>query len=388
MACWGCFFGFVPTDQVWVSSSAALLVQILSPHLDVAPDPRELKYGVGISWFTPPHSRFGAIQRLLPSQVINLHTGGIQPRLLMPPIDPTCSYDTLLELLQASFVTAVQRLARVTDDLWLGLTAGYDSRLFLAIAHAANVNVKPFTRLAPRVTVADRLLPPQLTRTLGYPHVFLRGHSVKDQAERRRLVADHSGGHVSAGDAEPFITGVRDGLRGIAFGGHGFAIASGFADLRQLPASCEAPDIGAAQIAQLFGEPLTSTTTAGLQAWLEWVLDHPQDHLDWRDRFFLEQRQAGWLSSKEQIYDLTPLERFPILNSAWNYALLLSIPEPKRLGSLVQVALLQTLAPPLLNVPFNPPDTYFGLLRAAWAKFPDDPRYLSRKIREQLNRLF
>lgn len=88
-----------------------------------------------------------------------------------------------------------------------------------------------------------------------------------------------------------------------------------------------------------------STEVAGIREWLQWAIANPQEHLDWRDRFFIEQRQAGWLSSKEQLYDLTKLERFPILNAARNYALLLGLEESQRLGSLVQVELLRRLNP-------------------------------------------
>ena len=54
------------------------------------------------------------------------------------------------------------------------------------------------------------------------------------------------------------------------------------------------------------------------------------------------------------------LERFPVLNAARNYSLLLSLQQSQRLGSLVQVELIRQLAPELLKYPCNPPDEYFG----------------------------
>ena len=196
----------------------------------------------------------------------------------------------------------------------------------LALCSHASVDVLPFTRISARTAVADRLLPPQLARDCGYAHTIMRHRQYFP--DRAALVVEHSAGHVSPGDAEPFISGIRDGMEGISFGGHGFAVASGFSNLRLLPATVDDARVGAEQIARLFQEPLSSTAALGLQEWLEWVLDHPQEHLDWRDRFFIEQRQAGWLGAKEQLYDLGRLERFPILNSALNYSLLLGVPEP------------------------------------------------------------
>jgi hypothetical protein len=114
-----------------------------------------------------------------------------------------------------------------------------------------------------------------------------------------------------------------------------------------------------------------------LAEWLAWAETYPQESLDWRDRFFLEQRQAGWLSAKEQVYDLNSLERFPLLNSAKIYSLLLSIPESQRLGSLVQIELLKQLAPELLKYPFNPSNNYFNVWLKIALRFRDYLKYIS-----------
>lgn len=377
----GCFYGSYQ-GQLWVSSSPVLIARLLFPNAFPITDSRLLRYEQGISWFTPPRSRFARINRLLPSQIIDLPTNRIQPRSLMPAIDGSRSYEETLELVKCSLMTTLKRLPQIHNQLWLGLTAGYDSRLMLALSRAAGIDVKPFTRIAVRMSVADRLLPPQLAQDCGYDHFFVQGRF--SSLDRKPLVAAHTAGHVSDGDAEPFLKGIRDEFEGIFFGGHGFSVASGFAGLRQLPATCENPEIAAKQIAQVFQEPGNSSATAGLQEWLAWVLDHPQENLDWRDRIFIEQRQAGWLSSKEQLYDLNNLERFPILNASRTYALLLGLEEEQRLGSLVQMDLIEQIAPDLLKYPFNPDDLYFGFWQALKAKSADAPQYLLKKLKRKL----
>ena len=227
------------------------------------------------------------------------------------------------------------------------------------------------------MSVADRLLPPQLANICGYPHTFL--YRKQRFPERQALVDAHSGKHISAGDAEPFVRGDRDLLKGIAFGGHGLSIASGFYQLRDLPAILNNATEGAQQITALFQEPPTSTATKGLQEWLTWILAHPESNLDWRDRFFLEQRQAGWLGTKEQVYDLANVERFPILNCAYLYSLFLSIPAEQRLGSQIQITLLHRLSPDLMTYPFNPSDFYFGLWQIVTTKANNLPAYLLGK---------
>jgi hypothetical protein len=114
------------------------------------------------------------------------------------------------------------------------------------------------------------------------------------------------------------------------------------------------------------------------------VIQHPQPHLDWRDRFFIEQRQAGWLSAKEQVYDLADLERFPILNSARLYSILLSVREDERLDSKLQAALIQQVAPELCHYPFNPKDAEFGWHQVVRAKATDYPAYLLLKVTRPL----
>ena len=54
----GCFYGRDADQQVWVSSSPALLANLVLSGTDRTIDPRSLVYEQGISWFPPPRSRF------------------------------------------------------------------------------------------------------------------------------------------------------------------------------------------------------------------------------------------------------------------------------------------------------------------------------------------
>ncbi|MGK7910097.1 MAG: hypothetical protein AB4050_01235 [Synechococcus sp.] len=378
----GCLFGRTNSADFWASSSPTLLNHLLFGDGPPLPDRRELHYQVGISWFTPPRTKLPGITRLLPSQVLNLRQQEVVARPLMPDIERDWSEDDAIAEISTRLVTTVKRLASFHQPLWLGLTAGYDSRLMLALCAHASVDVLPFTRISARTAVADRLLPPQLARDCGYTHTIMRHREFS--SERAALVIKHSAGHVSPGDADPFINGIRDEMEGISFGGHGFAVASGFSNLRLLPSSVTGAEVGAEQLARLFQEPLSSSAVIGLQEWLEWVLKHPQEHLDWRDRFFIEQRQAGWLAAKEQLYDLGRLERFPILNSALNYSLLLSFPEAARLGSRIQEKIIHRIAPTLSQYPFNQKDSDIGLVKLLIATSGDAPYYLFRKLKYRL----
>lgn len=384
----GCLYGEDSKGQVWASSSVALLAQIL--FTDGAPvvDRRQLKYQVGISWYTPPCSRFEGISQLLPSQLLDLRSGEIQPRSLMPEIHLDRDYEDILEEIQQVLVTTLKKLAQITPDLRLGLTAGYDSRSILALSRIAGIKIQPFTRVTARMSVADMIIPPKLAKECGYNHAFIRNSKRKCNPERNKLAKEHTAGHISKGDAEPFISGVRDSLKGISIGGHGFEVAKSFVNLPILPKILPNAEVGAIMIAQLFREPKNSTATAGLEEWLNWVVENPQENLNWRDRFYIEQRQAGWLSCKEQLYDLNDFSRFPILNSAYLYSLFLSIKEEKRFASKIQIDLIDKIAPQLNQYPFNPPDSYFNRLVVVTSKAKKDfPKYILTKLRKILQEL-
>jgi hypothetical protein len=376
----GCFYGTTSDKQTWVSSSPSLLAQILSPDALPVAVPEVLRYTIGISWFPPPYSRFVGVYRLLPSQVIELKEGSIRSRSLLSPIDPCLGYDKTLELLNNSLVTALKRLPIGKSKLWVGLSAGVDSRLVFALAHSAGIDIVPFTRLSARMPIADRLLSPKLAQKLGYKHIFLKGR--KRNSDRKHLVAEHTGGHVSIGDAEPFMQSVRDSLEGISVGGWCFEVGKAFWR-NELPDTLDDLEICAQQIAQLLKEPLNSMMMVRMRDWLEWVKKNPQENLDWRDQFFIEQRLAGWQSSKEQLYDLTKTERIPIINAARNYALMLSLEESCRVDSLHQVDLISRAVPQLSKYPYNPPNNYFGTLvviKAIAIKFFKNPLSFYKKV--------
>lgn len=124
---------------------------------------------------------------------------------------------------------------------------------------------------------------------------------------------------------------------------------------------------------------------------LKWVALMSQTSLDWRDRYYIEQRLAGWQSSKEQVYDLRAQERFPVINCARNYALMLSLPEVWRSEGRYQAELIRRTIPALLKDVINPDDWHFGIgpaLADIVGKSRGDPLYPARRIVRGLRRLY
>lgn len=356
----GVIYGHASDGSLWVSSSAALLAEHALAHKAPLADDRRLQYEQGLSWFPPPATRHAALSRLLPSQALDIQRGKAMPRAWLPTISASDPHNGGIAWLGQALRAVLQNLTTCGGGpVHLGLTAGYDSRLMLAIALAADLPIHSFTRRTKRMSLADRFIPPQLVAGSGIPHQFLPEGSIATGMET--LLKTHALDMVSRGDAAPLLRDGRASLNGINIGGHGFAIASGFANWRNLPDTLPETDLAVPLILDVINEPRRSPAATGLRDWVEWVQATPVPGLDWRDRMFIEQRQAGWLAAKEQLYDVKSLERFPILNSAEIYAGLLSIPEADRKGSKVQEQLIRMIYPPLSAAPYNPPDWRYAL---------------------------
>jgi hypothetical protein len=367
----GCLHGRGDDGALLATSSPALGRRIGRAQPRATRDARTLRHERGVSWTPPPLTRLEGLRRLLPSQSLDLATGEVRPRRLVPPLRPE-GLDAVAARLAARLATALGHLA-AEGPPHLGLTGGADSRVLLAVAVAAGVPVRTFTRHTSRMSVADRVLPPRLAAAAGMPHeVHLDRPPTGD---RHTMLEAHCGGGVSAGDALPFLAGTRDALSGLLVGGHGFALATGFGGWHGLP---PAP-VPADRLARFLGEPPDGPAAAGLAAWLDWIARAPEAEMDWRDRLYVEQRAAGWLAAKEQVYDMQDAERVPLLNGAAIHADLLSAPVAQRRAGALQAAMVARAAPALAAFPANPPD---------WRHLREAPAHalhgMARRLRARL----
>ena len=171
----------------------------------------------------------------------------------------------------------------------------------------------------------------------------------------------HTAGHVGPGDAAPFVRGDRAGLTGVMLGGWGSAIGREF---RWLPASTDDPLAEREPLLRALRLSPGSPTGSAMLEWLQWVAATPTEQVELRDRVTIEQRHAGWLSAKEQLYDLDLVERVHILNAHRIVGLLLSLPEEARVSRRWQYELVERLAPELSVYPCNPHAVLFGLAPA------------------------
>ncbi len=358
----GCFYGDVDGELV-LASSAGVMAGLLG---DKARFRRRLMHEAGLDWYPLPGSGLKGVRRLLPTQVLDPtrrpgEEGFLTFRRPFPPLLPGFDYELALERMEGILVSAIRGLHRATGrPLLLQLTAGYDTRLLLAAARRAEVSFSTFTFDHPDLTPADRKLPPKLALLAGVEHRMIEAGPI--DRTRVRDHARHTGGHSAALDGEFYANGAWDQVPADSIVLHGgvFEVARCFY-WSQIPPGLEPSDEDTA--ARLFGafrgelyNPLSHYDA--LKEWLDWVARTPEVApdltMDLRDRFYLEQRVAGWLSAIDQGVDLTGRQLFQVGNCQDFMAVALSLPVEVRRASRHHADLVRRMAPELMREPINP----------------------------------
>lgn len=345
--------------RVTASSSPALVTLAGSAPAVAAMGSRPLMHEAGLDWYPPPQSGLAGVRRLLPSQILMLPDGSVRPRPLYVPPGHDLGYEGTLARMESLLVTAVGNFERATGPLMLQLTAGYDTRLLLATVLRAGIEVETFTFRYPHMAASDQQIPPKLAEIAGFRHRLIPFGA--DDRRRKELFAQHTAGHTVGLDVEFFARGSWDALpEGTSvLNGGVFEVARGFYWGR-LPPGLDPADPGTAdRIFATFRGALHNGPShrAALAEWLAWVARVPVEGFDLRDRFYLEQRVAGWLSTLNQGIDLTGRQLVQPANCAAFLALALSLPPELRRISQHQADLVRRMAPELLRLPINPPES-------------------------------
>lgn len=343
--------------KVWISSSLCLLTDpALFPSL--SRKHRELIHNIGFDYDPPPLTCYEGIQKLLPTEHIELSTGKVHAVELASFPSETLTYAELLDAMTVNLTTSLKNLARnatTEERFWLPLTAGYDSRLLLALASNIGLPIKTFTQITKGMTKADRTYPPLLSRLVGAEHIFIRPQ--RESTQLRELFDRHSAAqalgvvdrHFYAKKQWAWVSELDVVLRGLCF-------ETGRCNYHRLfPPFLESSiSQRASLVMNAIGEKPTGYVLSSLAEYFSWLARWPQEKIDWRDRFYIEVRLAGWASCMEQALDLLPGTLFHCANSKKFYGLVLSVPIEKRCKSLHHVDIITRLCPALGKIPFNP----------------------------------
>ena len=379
----GCFYAFDNFSRVWISSSASIISSLSEVDAGGA-DSREITHGFGVEWYTPPASRYAKIHKLLPTRSLNARSGVTSARQVIRMKYRHLSYDAILERLMQLFSTTLTNALELTRSVWIPLTAGQDSRLLLAAAVFCDLPVRTVTQHYSLMSEADRSLPPQLAKAVGKSHL-----AVAENRFQKHLASEwdeHTAMHYREVDrflyAREQFSYCDEGdliLRGGCF-------ELGRCFYWDLFGESTQPTIE--DWSTWFLEDQRGSAVRGLVDWFESIGTSPQPGLDWRDRFYWEQRMAGWLSSGEQGLDLVPAEKLHPVNCVDAFELLLAIDPGIRSTGRHQLDLVSRMAPELAAFPYNPSGSALEKLPALGALIRQclrNPGYTRRLIRRKLS---
>jgi hypothetical protein len=371
----GCFYTTINGTR-WVSSSLAILQQIGG----FTPRPETLKHRTGMEWYPLPFTRFEGIYQLLPSQVLNLNTFHIEARKL-PGAIKGASYEEILAKLEEKVKHGLLNACRPDKRIFTQLTAGYDSRSVLATLHSLGIKAEAYTTESDHISHADATLPATLSKAAGYRHRYIkRGTFSKEKAA---LYDFHTAQNSADVDRIKFSEGQWDlfGKEDLVLRGSIFE-AGTYRIYHYLGADFTTASM--LKYAHLENCP-DSFAIKAFSEWMNWVCQTPTEGLDWRDRFYLEQRVAGWLSAIEQSLDLAEPERFTIANCHDILSLMLSPSVEKREARAYYLDLIGNMCPALLRYPFNPPDPKFKKLQKRLIRISKMPLpELYKKLKQKL----
>jgi hypothetical protein len=222
---------------------------------------------------------------------------------------------------------------------------------------------------------ADLTLPPKLAEFAGFRHVLIRPGN-RDRGKEAMYAAHTSDGWADR-DKDFICRGQWDQFNetDIILRGAGMEVGCPRASRWHFSVPTENPwkVPPVEQILEEYGQDPIAPLAHALQEWRTWTEKTPHPEVDWRDRFYIEQRLGVWASSIEQELDLSPCDRVYLSNSGRYMSSVLQIPESIRQTSTHQVELIRRMAPVLLALPFNPRDS---LIR----RIPKSIRYRSRPL--------
>ena len=343
----GCYYK-KGTNGTEVSSVPGLITNAVQPDTF-----RLIKSG-GAEFYPPPDSGFHNVHKLLPSQVLNLKTGALSFRNLLCQA-PTLDYkETIAYLAQLLTTTLKNAFANnQQQNIILALTGGFDSRTLMAALNYCQLPYQTVTFHSPNIRPSDASIPKQLAQMCGKEHRLIKRNG--KNTDNWEKFNQHTSGHSVETDREYMLYQQFDELEGetdVLLRGGGFEVGRCAYYPWLPPESIDGAGISAIQKGN-------EAQGRSWHKWVEWVAQTPQVALDWRDRYYIEQRLAGWLACTEQALDIVNMPRMVPANSSLFYNVMLNLPKEVRKTKVQMTDLIGYMSPELLQVPINPPVNFY-----------------------------
>jgi hypothetical protein len=304
-----------------------------------------------VYWLPGNRTLYREVRVLLPNHVLDLQTGQVQRFWPNEPLPKGNHADVLARSLATlkGFMAAAQRRS---GGLSVPMTAGWDSRLVLAMSRPAASDLHCYTLIYPNQSRQNRdvAVPARLLRRLGLQHHLIEYPRNVDPAFRAVCQRSTYSGHTAFCADSQSLHKIYPADRLCLTGDVAEIVKCHY----RLGPEHTGP-LTAADLAGLCGLPLHPFALEALQEWLAGVPEncviHPLDLFCW------EQMAGRWQTLIRAEYDIVQ-ESFAPLNSRALLADMLTLDERvRRAPSFVLLReLIEQLWPETLAEPVNPPE--------------------------------
>lgn len=350
----GCFYGKDKNGTTYVSSSLALIKENFNIN--------ELEYekierNSSMDWYPGPLTILENTYRLLPSEILNIYT--LEKKFKNYKIDfSSLSQEELKKEFIENFSNLLKNIEKeFNGNLLLPLTGGTDSRTILAFLLRNNIKFSSHIMVGEsKLESFDLRTGKKISEKFRFNHKVIKKNNKMTRSiaeERDKKFLKHclkqtinGGREFIKYDLYSEIENKSLILRGHVFEGtlkYYFPLKDEKIKNKRLEEIIEYFKLGEKD----------KFRKESLKLWLQ-SLEENKMKLDWRQRFYIEQRVGGWLSSSEQAEDLKNIETIHPMNSSYLVSLFWEFPDEyltkTRRG---QKEIIREVYPELLLFPFN-----------------------------------
>jgi hypothetical protein len=342
----------VAGGEAWCASQPGLLAR----ELGLAHDPEAATFMASrgeddgaVYWMPGDRSMYREVRCLLPNHLLDLAAGAAHrfwpgPSPLPAPVPAAAAVEAAARTLRGLVEGARRRF-----PLSVPLTAGWDSRLMLALSRDLIHDVTCFTLTYPTAPAGSRdvVVPARLLARLGVPHLVVPYPRQVDEPLKAifRRNAD-AVKEAYCGDVQAMRAHVPEGRTCLT--GDVAEIVKCF---WRLPAGADPAPEALGRLS------LVGTHPYALRALGDWLDGAPRGDVPLLDLFCWEQMAGRWQAQIRAEYDLVQ-ESFAPLACRALLAALLAVPEVERRAPDFRFfrALIARLWPEVLAEPINPPE--------------------------------
>jgi hypothetical protein len=330
---------------------------LIADVLGLAPDPEAISYlnsrgdnDFEVYWMPGDTSQYHGVRALLPNHQLSLEDGRAQrywPTEALPSFASRDAHRECLRLLQGLMASARNRY-----PLSIAMTAGWDSRLMLALSKdAAAEDLYCYTLTYPNLSEASRdiVVPAKLLRQLGLRHHVLTYPDVIDEFFKK-IFKKSSSSVISpyCADAQRLHEDYPSDR--LCVTGDVAEVVKAYYRPRRLNSErVTVRDI--ATVSKLGEHPFV------LAAIDRWLVAAPRTGVNVMDLFCWEQTAGRWHAQIRAEYDIAQ-ESFAPLNCRSLLVTMLGVEEGARTApdfSFIR-EMIRASWPEVLNVPINPPE--------------------------------